>query len=1323
MKKPFWAHAISRLDGLEADGIHLLWSAPPQAGYAVSGYDIQRRPASGEPQLSCHQLTPSELSTLGNELMVDTPVGTVRQREGRTPQPPPQPPDKVLAPAPPCTVYRADLEGSFDHVELSVGGPWALAVALREDKAVAADHKEVASGIQSFSFSERGIEAVVVYVPQPTTHLMICREVVSSFEDEEADWAAVPFIAQGVQMPLVKVNPALGDADDELDLAVSRLLPGETLDQDAFEEVTAILNAAAEDAVARPPVYGSRLTRSKPENPFFELTAWPFATTLLAEPTWRRALGFGYFDAGSGLNPGQSYDYRITARFRRRDLEERFVGFHTVPTDTTLPPAFHLGPVYCTTNQRLQVGVFPALPDGVLEHPCRRGIALDGRLDLHFPTPVQQVVLELEPGFGQNLGYKATTTDWIFGLGGTTFQDAVPAAPRVTLSFPEPVDRVRLEGRGFLYGLRLPTVPASGDPEDLLPLSVVVRFVGYAPTAPPPAPPVLATSALQKALAAGTPESAVENPPRSLGFRLDWLPPALTATGTLPWPEDLEAAPPFEQAAFEIERRRVDTGEPFGPLDAPQANLPTTRFVANRTARPAPRRLSSGVDLLRAFPESVIPTPPVPAWMGVDDVLTSHAKPEGPPPGSEHQYRIWSLDPLGRRSPSPTVGTVERLEKHLPPPQPVTAPDPEPPAGGEPLPPRPRGVRARVLLAGDPELTAEDQARLGTSDNAIVLEWGWRQEQRDHDPYAREFRVYLQDDPPDRLAGSLSGAPVVVGDNLRMAATLARGVAADALAGLWIRSGGYPFRVVGNTAGSQIDILFAPSGIDPSRRPQAGDFVLQIPLDGGELRPATWTERVGVVAIDAAEGYELILRDRLLLDADHPRALVWVGVSCADDQPYVADELDAALPNGGRPGNESTIAAVVATAHYQGRPAFTPPIPLADVPEEVLDEPVETVVNAPLDLPAWLPSLSVPAGHRVLVERLPLAEVAGMMSALENDQIGATLPDDSEETYTLADAGDQAALLAAIRSGEPIRVANKFLLDFLIRFADRGFDSRWQAVVPAPVPFDVLDDTLPAKAERYAYRLRLADRRGRLSTTAALVPRVVRVPSLRVPAAPTLRVIGDAGDVLTLELITNDAFDVNTLLVFTLSIDASTPMDRAMLARARLLRLPNRRDLYPDGIRLRLPDGTLLSPTVVDAGSGTVEQRQRRVETTVSPGFNQRVHLWAASLTRDGIPSRLAGPVLSLTNPAPPVVPALTVSAAAGVDQASWPADPTLGGIAIERSEDGGNAWQRVSPWLPGTVDDFDLTTPPAGARLYRLVARGPQAQAHGNPVAPTPAA
>ena len=73
MSERFWANAISRLEGSQQDGIHLLWVPPYAAGYSVRGFDIQRRTARPKPEIDCLALTGAEFDILHRRLYGQTP--------------------------------------------------------------------------------------------------------------------------------------------------------------------------------------------------------------------------------------------------------------------------------------------------------------------------------------------------------------------------------------------------------------------------------------------------------------------------------------------------------------------------------------------------------------------------------------------------------------------------------------------------------------------------------------------------------------------------------------------------------------------------------------------------------------------------------------------------------------------------------------------------------------------------------------------------------------------------------------------------------------------------------------------------------------------------------------------------------------------------------------------------------------------------------------------------------------------------------------------------------------------------------------------------
>jgi hypothetical protein len=1193
-----------------------------------------------------------------------------------------------------CRAYDIVLSEGHALVEVRVGLPAVLAIGLRSGKAVQARQLADPSGTQTARFEGRDVDEVLLYAATAATALEVCLDRPPDPEQEEREWAGEPFIATNVQVPIRALDGALASEADEQALAASRLLAGERFDAAHFRAVAGLTNAAAADAADAAPVWSSAVAREDVADPFLELRSWPHALALLVDPAWRRVLGFGFLDPGAGLTPGDAYDYRITGRFRRRDLEERLHGFHTVPRGTTLPPSFALGPVALRTPAPAVVELRPTPGTTALTATGRKGVALTGSpcLTISFPEPVQRVVLELAAG--SSLIWTATPTDYLPGLPSVTFGGALAADRRVTIETPLPVHTVTLHGTGFLYGVREGPSPA---PDEIVTRSVVLPAVAYKDTALPAPPAFLGTLNLQQpAVAAGT--EAAPRAPEALGFSLSWLPPPPAGTfGALPWPADLGAYPPFDVLGFHLERRRVDTNGPFEELDGP--GLQPLVF-GSRSGRRDPPVLAPGIDLEVAFPERHAPQPPVPVFMSLDDVLVT-AEHGGPPPGSLHQYRIFSVDAIGRRSGTATVGSIARLEKRRPPPQPVGPPAP-PPAGAI----APVGVRARLLVAADPDLAPDDRALLGASANAVVLEWGWTQAERDSDPHATEFRVYWQPLPPDVVSGRLTGAVTLAGGEYEITATLDRALAADAMAGRYLAAPARRFRVVSHTAGQNITVRLAPSALDPAAVPEPAAFEFRPVLDGREQRPPAWAERTAVVPIEGSDTYRHVFRDRVTLDADHPRARVWAGVSAADAQPYVADQLPAGAVNGGRPGNESAIAAADAAGRYLGRPVFSVPPPLADVPEVVTDEPSGDTVSIRVDLPALLPGVGIPAGHDVLLERLSFDDVVTCVSARPDGTVGASLPDGTADGYTLANPDDHAALVAQIRSGTPARVEGRFLMDFLLRFA-AALEPLWRPVRLQPEPFGVLSDSLPGTATRYLHRIRLADAAGHLSEGAAIAPRIVRVPSLRSPAPPRLDAPSTENGELEVTARVRDAFDLSWVLLFATVDDAAAPADGRLRRPAQLLRLPNRRDRYPDdGLRLRLPGGALLAPeAVLEAAAGAVEPPDRVLTATLAPGHERRIALWAVAVTRDGVPSRFAGPAIALTGPEPLVPPALTVVSAGGTDTATWMAPAVAALLTLERSTDGGATWRQVSPWLAGTVTSHVLPSATGSVR-YRTVLR-----------------
>ncbi len=1377
------ADALSCIEGSDLDGIHLFWAANWRGGHSLGGYNIWRRRSKVDLEIICFDLTPDELDRLHTSYRLEKKPTLISLRAGAKPQAHPPLPGEPTTPGPKrpvrgnaerslspitgdikgmpegrvtppadaaldhlvdliarpatvlganpllreaivgqgCLVYGVTFDQSRLMVSAEIGVSGGLAIGLCDGKAVSAEPLTAKGSGAEITFGPRRVDQVLLYVFAQATALRVCYGEILP-EKEAAGWEEAELIAAGIQLPFREVNRDLASLDDERRLAESRLLGTESFTIAGFRDLSELMNDAADVGGGESPLCVTAQLRNSAEEPFVEIHPWQYGMALTLSPLGRRMLGFSYLDAGSNLVQGELYDYRIVGTFRRLDLGETSYGFTTVPAGLRLPDVFYLGPLRCATASPTLVEPYPPTAAGSLRHFARKGIRIDGGLTVQFPQPLIRIVLELEPIRGHDLRYEAELLPFVIHGG------AVPARRRVVLDFPAPVDRLYLHGTGFLYGIKMTAIPAGDDPEEVVECATTIYGVRYEPT-PRPAPPlVLGTTNLQEPPKQGKPEDMAKEPLQDLGFHLYWLPPGTPAL----WPPDLPKRPKLAVAGFEIERRQLGTGAGFKPIDADEESGLPTIAGGSRTGRAEPRPVFRGADLLALFPDEEPITPPVPVRMELDDVRVSPGRPAGPAPGSSHQYRIYSVDLIGRRSAQPRLGPVRQLEKHRPPPQPAGPVRPPDPPGKERV--RPQGVTARVIQASDPLLTLEDKQVLGGAENAIVLQWGWRPEERASDPFAREFRIYFRGKAPDAVTVDLTGLVRPNGSPYVFSARADRAVAADELAGQYLLAGPYPFRVARNTgvaAGGIFEIEFEPSRIKPAAVPRTASVVVMLAPGANEFRPAKWDERTWIESITAEINYDHVFYNRLAVDAAHPVARAWVGVSAADDQFYVTDELAADKANSGRPGNESSIAAVPVVARYTGRPAFAGQ-PLWDVPTVVLDEVEGETVWHTLDLPALL---ALPAQQRFQVERIAAGDITGLVGRTGTGWITftTTAPDGKVQVHefrygeTPAEPGtsaDQLELLGAIASGEPARIASKFLMDILWRFRNDDLSHLWHAVPGTPVHPGRLADSLPNKPERYIYRVRLVDAAGHVSLDAALVPAVYRVPSPRPPAQPEIGKLARDEDRVTVTVTTSAAFDLAGILVFYAAFPAAGGTSPAPEMKPQLLRVPNRRDLYPDaGIRLRLPDGTWTQHIFLPVADALPDLQQPGTlifKAVMSPGHDRKVAAWTAAVSRDGVPSVPAGPRFTATVPAPPAVPALTVIAEAGRDRVSWALPAAGTSVTIESSTDGQH-WQRASPWLEArpALTAYDIAGPPAGPRWYRLRVRVPgrEADAMGAPV------
>ncbi len=1040
---------------------------------SIGGYDIQRLPAREQRwRVQCEDITYPIIEYLFGRGEYPAPLGPLRLRAGmriaaitdQSLYPPPghsQPLGEnhsqenqiqaaltdMLASSPvsPSTVaaefdmFIQELTTPAEQASVEVGAEFMIAMAMSQGK--------VTKVVPAFGWPLNvllrapSIDTIVVYVIRPV-ELRICVYERPAEKGPDPVWASAPYIAKGLTLPIHQSDPTLANPAQEYAKAAGRLMTGETLSHQDFAKLTAALrNPAAGSALGRS---GERivLVRADDTQGYEEL---PFDTQLAGlalHPKARRVLGFGFRDH-TGLVSGESYMYRITGRFRAQDLTDTIYDVHRVPATTMVPAACSIGDLGLRFQTPVQVVLAPAPSATALHAASRRGIRIDTTgydpswflpsLDswsaiIDLPRPVTAVVLEVAQG--HTFTY-AGGLPWAWTI---TAPAPLPPGPVVSLTFAEPVSQLRLAGTGTLFAVRLPSGHTG--------VREVYAYTGpvrYAAEPLPSRPVILTAYNLQQPATAitGPIDESTPIAPRPAGLRLNWLPPAAGGLGI--WPPGLDAGPPLDALAYKIQHRDVTPPATFGPWQpiAGDDNL----TVGSRDDTAPSVRLESGCDLDALFP-AVRPRSSGAGYalhlsdvLGETDPSTGQVLREQEPLGSYHQYEIESMDAVGRVSATSTLSNIVRLEKHIPPPLPV-GPQPEPPLDGGGHLTAPPGPRARAIVAGAPGLTAADITLLGAHQNAILLEWGWRQAERDLDPTTAEFRVYSTV-PPDVVEGAITAVTSAPPD-WQLSLTTSLPLVADELAGQWITSNGNPFQVLHNDAGTTPTMLVQPSAAQPAVQPVPSPVTFGRPLAPAHQRPGGWDQRVAVYPLTAADTYRHVFYDLLNLSPAHPRDSLWVGVSAADAQPYVPDERTTGQ-NSNRPGNESGIVVCAVVARYIGQPEFSVPPPLGDVPEIVTDEPTGRQVLVSLDLVTLLNN-ALAAGTLCVLERCSADDILSRTS-VANGQVVLTDPDGTAEVIVFANPGDEAAVIATLDSASPQSLPDKYLLHLVAGAATRACSS------------------------------------------------------------------------------------------------------------------------------------------------------------------------------------------------------------------------------------------------------------------------------------------
>ena len=1149
-------HAISRREGDQHDGIHLLWSPPYPAGHSLDGFTIFRRESKREQDLFCFTLSPSVLATARSVGHVDIPEGIVWSRADQSG-------DKRRT----RWTYRVALVRRHSVVTVS-GGPAKAVFGGLGDGTVIAGVDFTGSTV-TLHGTEIGI--VWIVTESAKAEFRICGDVV-----HDRSWRDARVIVKNLQVPFASVNISVTTNNDGRALAKDRAQP-DTFDGD-FDEVSRYANAA----LARPD--GVPAWRVMSERPGEDGNAWdvsPFGLAIapVILPAWHRGLGFAHLDKAE-LAPGARSDYRIVGTVRRRDRDERLYDLHTVARGYRLPRCFRWGPALVWSDASPLVTALSSVASD--PGTIRKGFRAR-RLTVMLDTPTRRIAIEALPG--------STMQAKGFRYGAAIASISVPASRRTLLDFGADVDRIRIEGDLSVMGIVPDPLNPALDPDEAVEIAQTIYNVEFAPTAAPLPPATIAVVNLSDP--ARTAARGVLDTNR--GFEITWdAPDAISASALPNFPEDATSAPPTEIARYRLERSWA--GRPFAP------NVDDGTQISGRNIPSATDSAAWGFDLLKAFPPA-----DAPPGSHADLVRAIETfEPDVLSFGDDVTYRVSSVDATGRESP-PRTSAPTPLRKYVRPPAPATPPSVAPP---DPSAVPPSGVQVRLLQLADPDLTASQRA-IAAGGDVVHLRWGWGPEQRDLDPSVVEFRVYEHDGPLTEINGRTTSFAVAAASGWLLPVQFSTPVTADEFAGIALVLG-EAFRIISHPAGTNVSLSLAPNPVDASVAPAPGEFSVGR-TTSVELNSEYWHRRVAIVprvpaapGSDVVEVYVITLpASWIAVDATRRRQKQGIGVTAADAEAYVTDRRTA-VESSPRAGNESTVAAVEVTARYFGRPGLAI-ADLADVARITLPRQAGDDVHGTVRPADALPPGFVPA-PQMRLERVAAGAVLPRLRVTPT-AIVLLAADGSAVPWALS-ASDEAALRAEDAAGP---VSDRFLAHAAARLDGLDATAVLLGVVDPSSPFA---DTLPNRPSRWLYRLRAVDAAGRPSPEGQVLPLVVHVPSPARSVAPQLESVDVAGGVATVRVRARGSAG-ETIYVFH-SAD-----DSLRTAVTTLATIQNRPDLASD-VRLVVRDaaGRRLTPTLVPPDATGVGEVSLPLNTD-----GIVLHVWAISLTAEGVPSRLVGPL------------------------------------------------------------------------------------------------
>lgn len=1156
--------AISHQDGGDMDGIHLLWSPPYPTGYALNGFTIQRRMAQEQDAHRCFEIPPNSFADARQLGFVDLPEARIWAS-----------PWSQKTPTTGPWVYRVHLHRPHHRVEISGSGA-ICAFAARSDGQIV-DGEFFNGNVCRLSGSS--ITVLWLIANNTMAPFQICGAV-----DDPRQWQPAKPIVDGLQVPFRAVNSDVGNTAEERELAASRAAP-EPLDGD-FAEVSRYANMA----YVRP--FGLPAFQVLTRDPDAKHGAWDAAplgfmlAACVVSAPWRRGLGFGHLDQ-DGLVDGAIYDYRISGLVPRAERDELRLDFHTVPRNFRLPIYFLLGEhaVFClpapTVTAQEKGGPSP--------RPVVKGINFDF-LRLALARSTSRIVIDGRSDAALN----------IEGI-----KDHAPAATfsqqlsgRTVIDFGTPVDDVVLRGRGFLEAFVADPLAAGLDPKEPVEVSAAVYGVAYVPTAQPDPPQGVQVQNLGSA----TRTASQGHQDANSGFEITWDAPArLSAALMAWWPRDAHLVPPTDVGIYLVERSW--DGHPRSASEETGGI-----HVASRNREPVADSPAPGFDVLSAFPPANM------AGRATSHRVTALEAHEGDDPafGSMLTYAVSSVDAIGRRS-VPTMAAPHQLQKLTRPPEPIAPPTAL--DGSEEL-VAPQGVQARLLQATDPDLTQQESDLVTEAQSdLVVLSWGWGPKQRELDPHVTAFRIYEHDSRLIEVRVKVLAPPAAhAGGGWVLTCQVDREVSPNEFAGRTIVLGA-AYDIASHTGGLTPSIVLAASAVSPGASPHGDAFSL-IRTDGAEAHPGYWDRRLPDVELrpttppqpNETEHYTRILpAGWITVGPGNPKQFRTFGVSAADAEDYVPDRRSV-LGEAQLLGNESVVASAEVVARYRGQPTLVI-ADLGPVASVTLHRSPAVAVYMELTLANFLPASAPIAKKHMRIERAPIgAALRRIIVDAGPIRLAGRNPSDPVIPWVLS-AADEALLRAeaATRS-----ISDRFIAHAASRLADLGGDFETVADADPTVPYR---DMLPNSPARWLYRLRALDQAKHPSAEGQVLELVVRVPPPARAVSPELvdLILTDATAEVTVEA-RGDAGEAVFLV--------TSAVPSLKVAEAELATIRNRPDLADaDRIVVRDDRGTVLPLTLAAPGL------DGRFTKSFPAPDDHRFHVWALSVTSDGVPSRLIGPL------------------------------------------------------------------------------------------------